>query len=66
MGHDHASSGRHHLRPLLIAFAMVATFMVVEAVAGWLTGSLALISDAGAAISHLATGEPLGRIVLTP
>jgi Co/Zn/Cd efflux system component len=50
----------------LIAFAMVATFMVVEAVAGWLTGSLALISDAGAAISHLATGEPLGRIVLTP
>lgn len=43
--------GRRHLRPLLISFALVAVFMVVEAVAGVLTGSLALVSDAG----HMAT-----------
>ncbi len=35
----------------MVAFGLVATFMIVEAIAGWLTGSLALISDAG----HMAT-----------
>ena len=44
-------AGRRHLRPLSIAFSLVVVFMVVEAVAGFLTGSLALISDAG----HMAT-----------
>ena len=44
-------AGRRHLRPLTIAFGLVVVFMVVEAVAGFLTGSLALISDAG----HMAT-----------
>ena len=39
------------MRSLTIAFGMVLTFMVIEAVAGFLTGSLALISDAG----HMAT-----------
>lgn len=34
-----------------LVFAMVAVFMVVEALAGWWTGSLALLSDAG----HMAT-----------
>lgn len=51
-GHDHSiRAGRRHLKPLVIAFALVVVFMVVEAIAGWLTGSLALISDAG----HMAT-----------
>jgi cobalt-zinc-cadmium efflux system protein len=36
---------------LTIALALVVVFMVVEAVAGFLTGSLALVSDAG----HMAT-----------
>lgn len=50
--HDHTvRASRRHLRPLTIAFVIVIVFMVVEAVAGWLTGSLALISDAG----HMAT-----------
>ena len=50
--HSHAPrSGRRHVRPLSIAFGLVLAFMVVEAVAGFLTGSLALISDAG----HMAT-----------
>jgi len=50
--HSHVPrAGRRHLRSLSIAFGLVAGFMVVEAVAGALTGSLALISDAG----HMAT-----------
>ena len=50
--HTHVPrAGRRHLRPLSIAFGLVVVFMVVEAVAGFLTGSLALISDAG----HMAT-----------
>ena len=39
------------MRPLLIAFILVLVFMVVEIVAGFITGSLALLSDAG----HMAT-----------
>lgn len=38
-------------RVLWIAFALTAGFGIVEAVGGWLAGSLALISDAG----HMAT-----------
>ena len=48
--HSHASAlsaGGKHKRPLLYAFALTAAYMVVEAVAGVLTGSLALLSDAG-------------------
>jgi len=51
-GHTHVPrAGRRHLGPLTIAFGLVALFMVVEVAAGFLTGSLALISDAG----HMAT-----------
>ncbi len=50
--HTHVPrAGRRHLRSLAVAFGLVLGFMVVEAVAGFLTGSLALISDAG----HMAT-----------
>ena len=53
-GHGHSdgrggvetASGRHRTR-LMISFAMVATFFVVELLAGIVTGSLALVSDAG-------------------
>ena len=48
--HEHASAvtaaGRH-IRPLLLALALTATYMVVELVVGFAIGSLALISDAG-------------------
>jgi cobalt-zinc-cadmium efflux system protein len=47
--HDHAQGVT--ARALWVAFALTAAFGVVEAVAGWLSGSLALISDAG----HMAT-----------
>lgn len=49
-GHTHASAvsaGGRHKRPLLLAFALTAAFMVVEAVVAITTGSLALLSDAG-------------------
>lgn len=50
-GHDHARSGLgagvEHQRRLVWSFILIAVFFVVEAVAGVLTNSLALISDAG-------------------
>jgi cobalt-zinc-cadmium efflux system protein len=51
--HQHASlsAGANHRRPLALAFGLVVTFMIVEIVAGFATGSLALLSDAG----HMAT-----------
>ena len=53
MGHDHSHgtgalrAGARHQRRLAGAFALTAAFLVVEAVAGLLTRSLALLSDAG-------------------
>ena len=40
-----SAAGRHQ-RPLLIAFGLTATFMVVEVIAGLASGSVALLSDA--------------------
>jgi cobalt-zinc-cadmium efflux system protein len=51
--HDHGAAPHAHAsaatpaRRLAIALGLTASFMVVEVVAGWLTGSLALLSDAG-------------------
>lgn len=42
------------LRPLLIAFAITVVFLVVEAAGGWLTGSLALLADAGHMLTDVA------------
>ncbi len=53
--HDHgaglARAGERHRGRLLAAFAIIFTFFVVEAVAGFATNSLALISDA----AHMLT-----------
>jgi cobalt-zinc-cadmium efflux system protein len=50
--HDHAvRANSRHRKALVASFVLVTAFMIVEATAGWLTGSLALISDAG----HMAT-----------
>ncbi|WP_173079208.1 cation diffusion facilitator family transporter [Phytohabitans rumicis] len=50
-GHDHGAvatrAGERHRGRLWAAFALLAAFMVIEAVAALLTGSLALLSDAG-------------------
>lgn len=49
-GHDHATSpevdrGAH--QRLLAAFVVTALFMLIEVIGGWLSGSLALLADAG-------------------
>ena len=59
MSGDHAhasavSAGGRHKRPLLYAFGLTAAYMVVEALAGVLTGSLALLSDAGHMLTDVA------------
>lgn len=48
--HTHTPADDHHhgSRSLLISFLITTGFMVIEAVGGWLTNSLALLSDAGA------------------
>lgn len=44
--HDHHAGGRHRWR-LAVAFGLISTFYLLELVAGLLSGSLALLSDAG-------------------
>jgi len=57
MGHDHdqaiglARAGARHRRRLVAAFVVILSFFVVEAVAGVVTNSLALLSDA----AHMLT-----------
>ena len=59
-GHRHAATSDDVAgtrRALWIALAITVTFSVVEAVGGWMAGSLALLSDAG----HMITdGAALG------
>lgn len=54
-GHSHAPApghaGARHRWRLLAAFCLTLTFLLVEVVAAWLSGSLALLSDAG----HMTT-----------
>ncbi|TCJ16010.1 cation transporter [Rubrobacter taiwanensis] len=49
--HSHAHDPARNRRALTAVLAMTATFMVVEAVGGLLTGSLALLADAGHMLS---------------
>ncbi len=47
-GHEHVPTVSHdNERKVLISLLLIASFMVVEAVGGWLSGSLALLADAG-------------------
>ncbi len=47
-GHSHGNADR---RALTVVFALTTTFLVVEVIGGLLTGSLALLADAG----HMAS-----------
>ena len=56
MGHQHDHSHEvdargGNMRPLAIVFVLTATFMVVEVIGGLITGSLALLADAGHMLS---------------
>jgi cobalt-zinc-cadmium efflux system protein len=46
-GHEHGASRDMPARVLGIAFLVTAGFLIVEAVVGWWSGSLALVADAG-------------------
>lgn len=67
-GHHHGPAiGSHaaarHRRPLTIALALTVGFLVVQVVTGLVTGSLALLSDAGhMATDALGLGMALGAI----
>lgn len=50
--HDHDHDHEHH-EGLRKAVAITATFMLIEAVGGWISNSLALISDAGHMLTDL-------------
>ncbi|MFA6038099.1 MAG: cation diffusion facilitator family transporter [Legionellales bacterium] len=50
-GHDHANLGKSNERALTIALILTSTFLIAEAIGGFITGSLALISDA----AHMLT-----------
>src|SRR5699024_6518482 len=49
MGHDHGHDHTHgaNKQAIIISFIVITIFMVVEAIGGFLTNSLALLSDAG-------------------
>jgi len=73
MSHDHshapgaaaASAGARYRERLLVAFGLMAAFMVVEVVAGLVTNSLALISDAGHMLTDvIGLGMALAAIQL--
>ncbi|TFD29032.1 cation diffusion facilitator family transporter [Cryobacterium cryoconiti] len=54
MGHDHAHTSKTNRARLSAAIAIVAVVLVVQIVGAWLTGSLALLADAGHMFSDLA------------
>lgn len=51
--HHHAASSRNRKR-LTFALVLAAVYMLAEAAGGWLTGSLALLADAGHMLSDVA------------
>lgn len=72
MGHDHghglpsgegASASGRHVRRLSVAFAILLAFLVLEAAVGYVSGSLALLSDAGHMLTDvLGIGMSLAAI----
>jgi cobalt-zinc-cadmium efflux system protein len=53
MGHDHTHGTGSNRRRLSIAIGIVASVLLVEVIGAWLTGSLALLADAGHMLSDL-------------
>lgn len=53
MGHNHSHGHAHNSnkKVLLISFIIITSYMIIEAVGGFLTNSLALLSDAGHMLS---------------
>ena len=53
-GEDGVQAGGAGLRRLALSLGLTAAIMVAEAVGGWLSGSLALVSDAGHMLTDVA------------
>lgn len=53
MGHDHGHDHTHgaNKKALMISFFIITGYMIIEAIGGFLTNSLALLSDAGHMLS---------------
>lgn len=51
MGHDHEHTHDANKKVLLISFIVITVYMIVEAIGGYLTNSLALLADAGHMLS---------------
>ena len=51
---DHAHAAGATQRRLALVLALTFTYMIAEAVGGWITGSLALLADAGHMLSDTA------------
>lgn len=52
--HDHGHSHSANKKALFISFLCITTFMIIEVIGGFLTNSLALLSDAGHMLSDSA------------
>lgn len=68
MAHDHSDHTHHaNTKTMSISFIIITVYMVVEAIGGYVTNSLALLSDAGHMLSdsypwglprsHLSSGR---------
>jgi cobalt-zinc-cadmium efflux system protein len=53
-GHSHGALAERSRRRLALVLALTAAYMVAEAAGGWLTGSLALLADAGHMLADVA------------
>ncbi len=51
MGHDHDHTHGSNKKVLLISFFIISSYMIVEVIGGFVTNSLALLSDAGHMLS---------------
>ena len=52
--HDHSRAPGSNRRRLTLVLALTVTYMLAEAVGGFLTNSLALLSDAGHMLADVA------------
>lgn len=51
MGHEHDHTHGANKKVLFISFFIIATYMIIEVIGGYLTNSLALLADAGHMLS---------------
>lgn len=64
--HHHADARKLSKKRILTVLAMTGSFMIIEAIAGWMTGSLSLVADAGHMFGDVAAlALALGAIWLS-